>query len=633
MKPGICLVLLMFLHVDYGQTCDTDNDCDFPLLECSSGSCRQKQCINESECGLVNSECYNNYCDCKDGYLKEGIFCKPVFDIGCSTNDDCLYTGLECRLTEFGSLCRCPVGYAVRSSNDLTCSKVLDSRCTDVQLCGDTEHVNYWHSYHDSYMLENSWGRRPHLGYQCNLQGRCSCGPGFIRSVDGLKCRQIYDAPCTNDSDCQGDHDVHTESYLCQSGICACNDMYNAESYWYPTWVDIIRYRNLKDEHVYIFFVEIGSWQCDDSVDETTCLQVQHNYFTHCKFGIEENGNCNKVLGHACELNRETCNLVHNAKCNSSYQCSCRNGFRENDTSDSCSPGDLAVLDSGEELQTQALVADLVTGNILEEIDVKLRRCSNNYHLLIPTLSVAFSAFCLGLDTNFSVESGDRWAEVVPELFYTREYDSETQEEMSIPHLYFKCYAFDHYYNSYQNDRNCNGCDRYYYGENDALYYSWAINTGSEGTHIMTNTYYTPLGCRTPSSTTDTTCLVEWKLEDSSDCPFPAQDDEHTLCGVAVYGLTEFGLNQYGSWQYAVRQHILAKWDWTGVSSNVEISGLKLVLDESGQDQKSNVHKIQFQSTQTDHNIWNGYAIPDVLVQIKSESNEQNGETRLCAVT
>ncbi|XP_052799086.1 uncharacterized protein LOC128230682 [Mya arenaria] len=727
-----------------------------------------------------------------------------VFDLGCSTNEDCLYTGLECRLTEWGNFCRCPVGYAVRSANDLTCSKVLDSRCTDVHFCGDTEQVNYWRSYHSSHILSSQWEHRPHIGYRCNLEGTCSCGTGFIRSVDGLRCQQLYDVPCTNSSDCQGDQDVHTEGHVCQNGMCACNDMYNAESYWYSTYED----GGYQYSDHYICKPKIGSVHCDSSVYGTTCVQIQGSLLTHCEVGIEENGQCIRVLGHDCELNSEACKLVQNAECNSSYQCSCKNGFIKNDTSDSCFPvlvlncteeldclahledstcaddsrcsckqgfvelgaecisqelvdrgcyasvhqlpdmnrrspnyilgstetpirddllpegwymlgaymvsssahlpaglsgicgtkypislkesltaDDLAVLELGEELQTQAVVADLVAEYIVQEIDVKLRRCSKNYQLFSPSLSVAFSAFCLGTGSNSSVESGDRWAEVVPELFFTREYDSETQEEMSIPHMYFKCYAFDHYYNSYRNDRNCNGCDRYYYYENDALYYSinwyvngkhcksfgpyrrymleytdlndttiqtecgqttvgftiqcsyswletpfgqksapifseieqtgfhsWAINTVSEGTHMMTNTYWTPLGCRTPSSTTDTTCLVEWELADSSVCPFPAQEDEHTLCGVAVYGLTELGLNQYGSWQNAVNEHILANWDWIGVSSNVETSGLKLLLDYTGYE-NSNIYKIQFQPTQTNHGIWNGYAIPDVLVE------------------
>ncbi|XP_074095247.1 uncharacterized protein LOC141524953 [Cotesia typhae] len=241
-----CLIILLRLQ------CENDEDCKFiefskcslnKKCECSKNMIAKSPtfcslligefCNSNRECGITNSECVNNKCQCKTQYL-------PYFN-----NSECqlAYLGMFCEDSVYcenriknticnDNICECNANYfswednSCRSLSDLFCEN--DDKCLKLNaLCID----NICHCKPDTVLMKGKCLPR-YLGRTCEktsdcfnikysvcLRNQCICNDGFSLLNQSL-CARNLGTICLVDQDCL------IKNSHCYHYYCKCRDGY-----------------------------------------------------------------------------------------------------------------------------------------------------------------------------------------------------------------------------------------------------------------------------------------------------------------------------------------------------------------------------------------------------------------------
>ncbi|KAH3722020.1 hypothetical protein DPMN_064969 [Dreissena polymorpha] len=713
--------------------------CNMDVKKQNNGVCYSylgSECKSSLECGRnSNMSCIDGTCTCSTGFLLRESECIWVMDAGCSSTDECLYEGFECKNTDIGSFCRCPIGHAVKSLNNATCIKVYGSSCADIHMCGYTESFFYRRSYFEILYKYHDYYSNKH--FHCDLDNVCSCKPGFRWNQQIHNCEQIYDSICNSDMDCYSDNQssaISTRMHICniQTQKCDCRLGFRLSSF------------NTFDEnqHVTRFICEgAETWYCESDEDcsasrvNSTC---NSGSMCNCAEGLIEHGGacmlkesvCPEVVLTLPDLYRRSpkyalssteppirddrlkdiwynigpAMISTEVKLNGRLPGACGTYYPIY-LAESITAMEQSEIDSGYTITKQAKIGGLHEFGTSNNLSVQIRKCGSQYLAKLQVPNVVFAAYCLEHDT-VSVSAGnstDRWAHLEQKLQFQSEIDDNTSTEIYKPSVVFRCHPLDKYYNSYYYNYggHCSGCNRYSYstdgwfytihwyvnglqcktigptersrlqetdltesyisnmcghrhfgfqiqcsfqwsetmfGERSTPIFSkriqtglnaWTVVTSAAGDFILPSIHSTPIGCQSSASDTSETCRIKWNLSAHGSCPFHTTKDIPDLCGVSILGLTKYGWERHYSQQYAFWRILFNETYIAELQANTLLTnGLKILISSDVKLQSSNMIAT-FAPLTSDHELWNGYTIPNIRVITKQTSSDTKETIRI----
>ena len=268
--PKTCVQRLLTVHA-----CATDSECEIGNAVCSSGTCvcdtSYKESVNLRQCQSITI---------KDNCTSEAD-CSQVVPPGSCRNQTCMCNpgyidnpgSIYCTARKLGGVCKL----------DSDCSVTLYAKC---------------------------------------IKGFCTCGTGYLTTLDGASCRPrtLHVDVCMSDVDCSyGVPNSFCVTGLCTNtscvGVCVCNNGYHTDQSANRCSLVLIGVSKC-----------VNQSDCTIGVEKSDC----QDGLCQCLHGYHKNSNlrnCSELfIDSPCDVTENCSLVVPNSDCRNS-SCSCNHGW------------------------------------------------------------------------------------------------------------------------------------------------------------------------------------------------------------------------------------------------------------------------------------------------------------------
>ncbi|XP_008549688.1 prion-like-(Q/N-rich) domain-bearing protein 25 [Microplitis demolitor] len=303
-------------------------------------------CLNNADCSLINTECINGQCSCKQYYYKVGEYCLPGIGAPCSDNE-CRANNSMCATNRhcichprhiFASIDRCiPVrSYGELCEQDEQCSCLfnkcrLDESYKDI-VCWDGKcgcPADFHYAFRRTACVHSAKG----IGDQCDnddncmpllntkcIDNKCQCIKNYFPY--GSQCKQGLDAFCISNNDCSA-----IENGRCVDHKCQCKENYVKKSTGRCVAVSLfgkqceydIQCHAHTENAVCISSATGGAGSSEGKICQ--CSDGQHHHGSGC--------HVTKKLGDECDHVSQCFVTSHYASVDCRSQCTCAEGFTQ----------------------------------------------------------------------------------------------------------------------------------------------------------------------------------------------------------------------------------------------------------------------------------------------------------------